>query len=42
VDRAACAWLIRSFIDPEATFVFVDDPDDIPPDATGSTFAAST
>jgi len=35
VDRAACAWLIRSFIDPEATFVFVDDPDDIPPDATG-------
>jgi hypothetical protein len=35
VDRAACAWLIRRFIDPEATFVFVDDPDDIPPDATG-------
>jgi len=35
VDRAACAWPIRSFIDPEATFVFVDDPDDIPPDATG-------
>jgi len=35
VDRAACAWLIRRFIDPEATFVFVDDPDDIPADATG-------
>jgi hypothetical protein len=35
VDRAACAWLIRRFIDLEATFVFVDDPDDIPPDATG-------
>jgi hypothetical protein len=34
VDRAACAWLIRRFIDPEPTFVFVDDPDDIPPDAT--------
>lgn len=33
VDRAACAWLIRRFIDAEATFVFVDDPDDIPPDA---------
>lgn len=35
VDRAACAWLIRRFIDPEPTFVFVDDPDEIPPDATG-------
>ncbi len=35
VDRTACAWLIRRFIDPEPTFVFVDDPDDIPPDATG-------
>ena len=34
VDRAACAWLIRRFIDPEATFVFVDDPDDVPDDAT--------
>ena len=33
VDRAACAWLIRRFIDADATFVFVDDPDDIPPDA---------
>jgi hypothetical protein len=35
VDRAACAWLIRRFIDPEARFLFVDDPDDIPADATG-------
>ena len=35
VDRAACAWLIRRFIDPEATFVFVDDPDDVPGDAVG-------
>lgn len=34
VDRAACAWLIRRFIDPDAAFVFVDDPDDIPADAT--------
>jgi len=34
VDRAACAWLIRRFIDPGAEFVFVDDPDEIPPDAT--------
>lgn len=30
VDRAACAWLIRRFIDAEAQFVFVDDPDDVP------------
>jgi hypothetical protein len=35
VDRAACAWLIRRFIDAEPTFVFVEDPDDIPPDAIG-------
>jgi hypothetical protein len=34
VDRAACAWLIRRFIDPEAEFVFVDDPDEVPTDAT--------
>jgi hypothetical protein len=34
VDRAACAWLIRRFIDREAVFVFVDDPEDVPADAT--------
>lgn len=34
VDRAACAWLIRRFIDGDATFTFVDDPDEIPHDAT--------
>jgi hypothetical protein len=34
VDRTACAWLIRRFIDPEAVFVFVHDPDDVPGDAT--------
>ena len=34
VDRAACAWLIRRFIDADAEFVFVDDPDDVPADAT--------
>jgi hypothetical protein len=26
VDRAACAWLIRRFIDPAAEFVFTADP----------------
>lgn len=34
VDRAASAWLIRRFVDPEAEFIFVDDPDDVPVDAT--------
>jgi len=34
VDRTACAWLVRRFIDPEAEFVFVDDPDEVPADAT--------
>ncbi|MBA2624524.1 MAG: chromate resistance protein [Acidimicrobiia bacterium] len=34
VDRAACAWLIRRFVDPDAEFVFVDDPDEVPGDAT--------
>src|SRR2546427_484670 len=34
VDRAACAWLLRRFVDDAAEFVFVDDPDDVPNDAT--------
>jgi hypothetical protein len=34
IDRAACAWLVRRFIDPEAEFVFVDDPEELPADAT--------
>jgi hypothetical protein len=34
IDRAACAWLLRRFIDPEASFVFVDDPAEVPQDAT--------
>lgn len=34
VDRAACAWLLRRFVDSEAEFVFVDDPADVPGDAT--------
>jgi len=29
VDRTACAWLIRCFIDSKAEFVFVDDPDEV-------------
>jgi hypothetical protein len=34
IDRAACAWLIRRFVDAEAEFVFVADPDSVPADAT--------
>jgi hypothetical protein len=34
VDRAACAWLIRRFVDGDAEFVFVDDPSSVPTDAT--------
>ena len=34
VDRAACAWLIRRFIDEEAAFLFVDDLVEVPDNAT--------
>ena len=34
VDRTACAWLIRRFIDLEAEFMFVSDPSRLPADAT--------
>jgi hypothetical protein len=34
IDRASSAWLIRRFLDPEATFDFVTDPDDLQDDAT--------
>jgi hypothetical protein len=34
IDRTACAWLIRRFIDPAAEFVFVDELGDVPTEAT--------
>jgi hypothetical protein len=34
VDRTACAWLIRRYLDPEAEFVFVADPGQLPDGAT--------
>ena len=34
IDRAACAWLIRRNIDPDAQFLWVTDPADVPADAT--------
>jgi hypothetical protein len=30
VDRTACVWLIRNFVDREATFAFLDDPAEAP------------
>jgi hypothetical protein len=35
IDRAACAWLIRRFVDPGADFVFVTDHSEVPADTTG-------
>ena len=34
VDRAASAWLIAAFIDPDATFLYIDDGAEVPDDAT--------
>ncbi|MGA5899268.1 chromate resistance protein ChrB domain-containing protein [Streptomyces venetus] len=34
IDRAACAWLIRRFVDADAEFVFVADRAEVPADAT--------
>ncbi|GAA3621755.1 hypothetical protein GCM10022419_129300 [Nonomuraea rosea] len=34
IDRAACAWLIRRDVDADAVFVFVNDPAEVPVDAT--------
>lgn len=33
VDRTACVWLIRRFIDRQATFAFFEDPAEAPQDA---------
>lgn len=34
IDRAASAWLVRRSIDPDAEFLFVDDPGEVPEDVT--------
>jgi len=34
IDRAACAWLIRRNIDPDAQFLWVTDPADVPAEVT--------
>jgi hypothetical protein len=38
VDRVASAWLIRRFIDPDATFLWLETPGDCPPHAIGFDF----
>ena len=35
VDRTACSWLIRRFIDPDAEFAFVTDAEQLAPETTG-------
>ena len=38
VDRMASSWLIRRFIDPEARFMWLEKPEDCPPQALGFDF----
>jgi hypothetical protein len=42
VDRLACAWLIRRFIDPQAHFLWLDSPIDCPSDVLGFDFDGAT
>jgi len=37
-DRLACAWLIRRFVDPEATMAWLEKTDALPSDAVGFAF----
>ncbi len=42
VDRLACAWLIRRFIDPQARLLWLESPADCPADALGFDFDGAT
>jgi hypothetical protein len=42
VDRLACAWLIRRFIDPQAQILWLNSPEDCPADALGFDFDEAT
>jgi len=42
VDRLACAWLIRRFIDPSAQILWLDTPQDCPANALGFDFDDAT
>lgn len=38
VDRMASAWLVRRFVDPQARFLWLEQPEDCPPEALGFDF----
>lgn len=42
VDRLACAWLVRRFIDPQAQLLWLDNVADCPPGALGFDFDGAT
>lgn len=42
VDRLACAWLIRRFIDPQAQILWLPSPEDCPANAVGFDFDGAT
>lgn len=42
VDRLASAWFIRRFVDPEARFLWLQDPKDCPSEALGFDFDGAT
>jgi hypothetical protein len=42
VDRVSSAWLIRRFIDPQARFLWLDEPEHCPRDAVGFDFDGAT
>ncbi|MGO4280608.1 MULTISPECIES: chromate resistance protein ChrB domain-containing protein [Cupriavidus] len=42
VDRVACAWLIRRFIDPHANFLWLEDVRQCPKEALGFDFDGAT
>lgn len=42
VDRLACAWLIRRYIDPQATVLWLATPADCPAEALGFDFDGAT
>ncbi|UVM48069.1 chromate resistance protein [Pseudomonas sp. B21-015] len=42
VDRLACAWMIRRFIDPHARILWLDSPQDCPADSLGFDFDEAT
>lgn len=42
IDRLACAWLIRRFVDPQARFLWLENPQQIPANAIGFDFDGAT